>query len=610
MSDSLLAFYNRELAALRRLAGEFAMRNPKVAARLRVAADGTVDDPHVERLLEGTAFLAGRVQQRLEDSLPEITDALLELLSPHLLAPVPSMTTLRLAPKKEAMGPAVVPRGTPVETEPVRGEVLRYVTCHDVTVWPLRVEAVRLMGLPLAAPANPRAAGAASCLRVTLRSGVDDLSFAAMGLDRLRLHLRGSHHVAGGLYELLATSCMGVALADGTNDPSPTLLPPTKLQMVGYERQEAALPWPQRAFDGHRLLTEYFIHPEKFYYVELEGVEARSLLHQGNKLEVFFYLGRSAGALERMVTADNIGLHCTPAVNLFPHRCEPVALDGTQSDWLVIPDVRRPAALELYSVESVRESRPDGARRAVLPFQRLSRVGTPDAEEAPMQWLAKRGPAPAPLTGTETRLALRDPNFRPEAPADGVLTIEGLCLNRDLPELLPFGGGQPRLRIAEPSVPAELETECLTAPTPTVRPPLLEAGAWRLVSHLALNHLSVMGGEQAAVALREILRLHDRRDTVETRRAIAGLLEVQAVPGLARIPGHRPGVFARGLDVTLTFDPEAWQGGGLYGLAAVLERFLALQVSVNGFVRTRAVLRGTKAPVASWPPRSGTRVLL
>ncbi|PZW51011.1 type VI secretion system protein ImpG [Humitalea rosea] len=609
MSESLLPFYNRELAALRRLAGEFAEAYPKVAGRLRITPDGTVDDPHVDRLLEGVAFLGGRVQQRLEDELPEITDTLLELLSPHLLAPVPSMTTVRLAPRAEARGPALAPRHMPLETEPVRGEVLRYVTCHAVTVWPVLIESVRLMGLPLAAPANPRAPGAAGCLRITLKTQTPDLTFAEVGLDRLRLHLRGAPQVAAGLHELLSTACVGIALADGPGDPSPTLIGPQNLIPAGFERDEAALPWPRRAFDGHRLLTEYFAFPEKFLYLDLSGLEARSLLQNSNQLEVFIYLSRSAPELERSVATDSLALHCTPAVNIFTQRCEPIALDGTQSDWLVIPDARRPAALEVYGVQSVRESRPDGARRAVLPFHRLARDGAAEEEAAPAQWIATRRPAPAPLTGTETRLSLRDAGFDPQAPADGVLTIEALCINRDLPELLPFGGGQPRLRIADPNAPVAA-AGCVSAPTPTLRPPLRERGAWRLVSHLALNHLGVMGGEQAALALKEMLRLHDLRDAPETRSAIAGLVAVSAGPGLARIPGQRPGVFVRGLDVVLTFEPQAWNAGGLYLLGAVLERFLALQVSVNGFVRTKAMLRGRSTPAAVWAPRSGTRVLL
>ncbi|WP_426956433.1 type VI secretion system baseplate subunit TssF [Muricoccus radiodurans] len=610
MSESLLPFYNAELEALRKLAGDFAEAHPKVAGRLRVTRDGAADDPHVERLLEGVAFLAARVQHRLEDELPEFSDALIELLSPHLLAPVPSMTTLRFTGSPDATGPTQVPRGLAVETDPVAGgQGLRYVTCHALTLWPVRIEAARLMGLPFAAPANPRAPRAAACLRLTLRTSAPDLDFAKTGLDRLRFHLPGSGPTALALHELLSTATIGIALADGPADPNPTLLPPTALRPAGFLREEAALPWPRRAFDGHRLLTEYFAFPEKFLYLDLDGLEARTALQKSDRLEIFFYLNRAASALERAVGAETLALHCTPAVNLFPQRCEPISLDGTKSDWLVLPDARRPAALEVHSIRQLRETRSDGLRRIVQPFHRLAREPNgQEVAEAEVQWIARRLPAPSPLTGTETRLMLRDHRFDPMMPADGVLTVEALCLNRDLPDLLPFGNGEPRLRIVDPINVQSVEA--IRAPTSTLRFRLRGKGGWRLISHLALNHLGVMGGEDAALALREQLRLHDLRDAPETRTAIAALLSVDAKPGLARIPGQRPGIFTRGIDVTLTFDPQDWVSGGLYLLAAVLEHFLALQISVNGFVRTRAVLRGRTESVAQWPPRSGTRILL
>jgi type VI secretion system protein ImpG len=175
--------------------------------------------------------------------------------------------------------------------------------------------------------------------------------------------------------------------------------------------------------------------------------------------------------------------------------------------------------------------------------------------------------------------------------------------------LLPFGAGQPRLRVAQGGSPVST-VDCISPPTPTLRPKLNDRGAWRLISHLALNHLSVTGGEGGAAALREILRLHDLRDTAETRAALAALVAVDTRPGIARLPGGRAGAFARGLDVTLTFDQQAWQAAGLYPLAQVLERFLALQVSVNAFSRTLVALRGRPGIVARFAPRSGTRTLL
>jgi type VI secretion system protein ImpG len=608
VSESLLPYYNRELRAIRRLAGEFAEAYPKVAARLRVTPEA-VDDPYVERLLEGVAFLAARVQQRLDDELPEFSETLLEMLAPHLLAPVPSMTTLKIAPPPEAQGPTRVPRGLLVETEPVRGEPVRFSTCHEVTVWPLAVETLRLSGLPLAAPPNNRVQGAMACLRIGLRSTTPELSFAKMGLDRLRLHLRGVGAQAAQLHELLCTATIGIALADSPVDPKPTLLPPDCLKPAGFAPEEAALPWPNRSFAGYRLLTEWFAFPDKYLYLDLTGLEARTMLQESEKLDIFIYLDRAMPELERNLGPENVALGCTPAINLFPQRCEPIALDGTQSEWMVVPDIRRPAALEVYAVETVRESRPDGRRRAVLPFYRLGRTEQDEATTAEMNFVTFRRGATPPVTGTQTWIEVRDAQFEPAQPSEGVLTVEALCCNRDLPALLPFGAGQPRLRVAQGGAPVSA-VDCISPPTPTLRPRLNDRGAWRLISHLALNHLSVTGGESGAAALREILRLHDLRDTAETRAAIGALVAVDTRPGVARLPGGRAGAFARGLDVTLTFDPQAWQAAGLYPLAQVMERFLALQVSVNAFSRTLVALRGRPGLAARFAPRSGTRTLL
>ena len=151
---------------------------------------------------------------------------------------------------------------------------------------------------------------------------------------------------------------------------------------------------------------------------------------------------------------------------------------------------------------------------------------------------------------------------------------------------------------------------CLTAPTPSRCAPLREQRNWRLISHLSLGHLSVVGGPEAASTLREVLRLYDNRDNAESRAAIAGLLSVRSRDGTARVPGARPGSFCRGLDVTLEFDARAWESNGLHLLATVLERFLALHATVNSFVRTTAELRGRPGFAVRFPPRAGARLLL
>jgi type VI secretion system protein ImpG len=613
VSDALLAYFNRELEALRGLAGEFAERHPKIAGRLRLTKDA-VDDPHVARLLEGVAFLGARVQHRLDDEFPELTDGLLSVLYPHYLAPMPSVAITRFEADPALPGPAHLPAGLAVETEPVAGEPCLFRTTYPLTLWPVEIETVRLSGMPLPAPPNPAAARAASCLRIGLRCANPATTFTELGLDRLRFFLPGEQGSA--LLELLLAHTLSVALADDHTDARPVILPPDVLQAVGFAPEEALFPWPARSFSGFRLLSEYFAAREKFLFVDICRLDAKTLVSAGNRMDIFVYLDRAMPDLERSVQATSLALGCTPIVNLFEQRCEPVPLDHTSIEYRIEPDVRRPASVEIWSVERVRESLPGGEFRAWEPFHRLTRRHAGAATDGPVAGFygTSRRETTGGIRGTDVFLLPHDAAFDPEREGGGVLSIDALCCNRDLPSLLPFGGGRPTLRLVEGAA-AVTGLTCLTAPSPTLRLPQQENRFWRLVSHLSLGHLSVVGGETGADAMREVLRLYDCRDSAESRAAIRALLSVVSKPGAARIPGlHGPGArtggFCRGLDVTLTFDDQAWATGGLYVLASVLDRFLALHATVNSFVRTRVVLRGRPETVASWPARAGRQVLL
>lgn len=605
MSDALLRYFDEELNAVRALATkEFAAANPKIAARLRIS-ETTVDDPHVTRLLEGLAFLAARVHHRLDDDFPELTDALLSVLYPHYLTPTPSCAVAQLLVKPDVMAAARVPAGLPLDTEPVRGEPCRFRTAYPVTLWPVGIDAVRLSGLPLAAPANREAAGAAGVLRLSLKCLSPEATFTQLGVDRLRFFLRAPPNVALPLYELLCRHVVSVALAEGPADPSPVILPPEVIEPVGFAPEEALFPWPARSFSGFRLLSEYFAFPEKFLFLDIGRLDARTLLGAGNRMDIFIYLDRGSPDLERAVAVDTLALGCTPMVNLFPQRCEPLAVTHTATEYRVEPDDRRKGALEIWSVTRVRETRPDGTLRPWSPFYRLTE-GTRDADSSGGFYHLARRDSAAAVGGTDLFLAPFDPAFDVESQSTAVLSIDALCTNRSLPAELPVN---PRLRLVE-GVAAVERPVCLTAPTTPLPPPLREQGFWRLISHLSLGHLSVVGGEAGADALKEVLRLYDLHTAPGAPSVIDGLLAVSARPGVARVPGERAGSFCRGIDVTLEFDAGAWQASGLYLMAAVLDRFLALHATINSFVRTRAVLRGRDGVAASWPPRAGARVLL
>lgn len=610
MSDELLPHYQRELAFIRRLGDEFARANPKIAGRLRIAPDA-IEDPHVGRLIEAFALLNARIRKKLDDDFPELTQALLGVLYPHYLAPIPSMAIVQFVGRAELAAPFEIPAGAPLATAPVDGEPCRFRTAFPTTVLPVEIESAKITGRPLVAPPSPAGRSAVASLRLVLRCRAPEGKFAALAPGSVRLHLRGGWEQANALYELLLNDAVGVALAKGPDDANARHLPETSIVPVGFDPSEGMLPYPPASFSGYRLLTEYFAFPSKFLFVDLTGLTPRALDGIGERLEVYVYLRRSTADLESQVTAESFALGCTPIVNLFRQRAEPILLTHTQSEYRVVADAGRPMATEVYSVDKVTSlSRTGDDVEEFLPFFSV-RHAAPAGERRRFFTTTRRAaerPGGRPDPATEVYVSALDLDMSPLVSDDRVLSIEATCLNRDVPSKLPFGGDQPKLAL-EGGEPVE-RVRCLTKPTPTLRPALGHGTLWRLVSHLSLNHLSIAEGEGATDALREILRLYDFRDSAETRATIDGLASVTSKPAVARAPAARLGGVCRGVEIRLEFDPERYTGGGMFLFASVLERFLGLYCSVNSFSRTVAVVKGKEGELRRWKPRAGDSLLI
>jgi type VI secretion system protein ImpG len=604
--DDLLPYYNRELGYIRRLAGEFADAHPKIAGRLRLTRDA-VEDPHVARLIEAFAFLTARVRRKLDDDFPELTQALLNVLYPHYLAPIPSMAIAQMSCPPDLSESVQVPAGVGIETEPVGGETCRFRTTYPVSLWPIAVDAASLRGRPIVAPAVPQAARAVAVLRLTLRCLAEDMAFVKLGPDRLRFFLRGQPQQILPLYELLFNNAVAVALADSAADPNPIILRPECIQPVGFERGDGMLPYPARSFVGYRLLTEYFTFSEKFLFFDLVQLSTKTLLDAKNKLDIFIYLNRSSTDLERSVNGDMFALGCTPIVNLFRQRAEPIPLTRSVSEYRIVPDARRPGTTEVYAVDSVVATAPDGTETPFVPFYSVKHAAAARGQRT--FWHPVRQATGGHDPGTDVFLSIVDLDFNPAALSDLVLSVETTCLNRDLPSRLPYGGGHPHIQFVE-AIAGVAGMQCITAPTPTIRPPLGNRALWRLVSHLSLNHLSIAQDGESVEALREILKLYDFRDSSETRAAVDSILEVRSRRGTARAPHSDMGAFCRGVDVELLFDEQRFAANGLFLLAAVLERFIALYSSINSFTRLAVKLQGRPGVLRRWPPRAGDLQLL
>ncbi len=613
MRDDLLAYYERELTFLRQMGAEFAERYPKIASRLLLEPD-RCEDPHVERMIEAFAFLAARVHLKVDDEFPEITEALLSILYPHYIRPVPSMSVVEfhLDPEQGKLTTGLtIPRGSVLYSRPVEGVPCKFRTCYDTTLWPLSVSEVQ-WGTPDRLQPPLKAPDAVAVLRVELRC-LPDVTFAKLATRSLRFYLNGESNLVHTLYEVLCNNCTQILVREPAADAKkqPRVLPPDALRPVGFSEDEAILPYPRRSFIGYRLLQEYFSFPEKFFFLELDGLEQLSAGGFKERAEVIFLISSFERSdrhqtLELGVSAKTFRLGCSPIINLFPQTAEPILLDQTRSEYPIIPDVRRRYATEIFSVDEVLSSNPQS--HDVIYFEPFYSYRHASIREKNQTfWHATRRPSGRRNDeGTEVYLSLVDLSSRPVRPEVETITVRCICTNRDLPARLPFGseGGDFELE----GISSIKRIVALKRPTPAMRLPAGKSALWRLISHLSLNYLSLV--EEGKEALQEILQLYNFAGSVHLEKQITGITSVKSRRHFARVISEYGISFARGTRIEIDFDEDQFVGGGVYLFASVLEHFLGLYASMNSFSQLVATTRQRKEVLQEWPPRAGQAILM
>lgn len=624
MDPRLLEYYNSELLHVRETAAEFAREFPKIAGRLTLEGVECAD-PYVERLLEGFAFLAARVQLKIDSEFPTFTQHLMEMVFPGFLAPVPSMAMVRFEPDlaEGALAQGVdVPRGSVLRARasamPGTSTACEFRTAHAVKLWPVELVEAKYFAYP---PELPRELhidrGVQAAVRLRLRATAG-LRFNAIALDRLALHFSGNPGVAARLHEAMLASALGVLV-----QPAPPkarwfhFAEGSEVRRLGYSDDEALLPPPARSFRGYRLLREYFAFPSRFLFAEIGGLQKGLAKCKDTELDVLVLLGRADPTLENVVDAGNFSLYCTPAVNLFPKRADRIHLSQRMSEHHVVPDRTRPMDFEVYAVTEVSgfaSSRSEEQRFRPL-YASVDQASGPSEgfyalRRAPRMPSAKqrRAGTRTNYVGTEVFMSLVDPASAPYSADLAQISIATLCTNRDLPLVMPTGGQSDFTLDAAAPVRA---VRCLAIPSRPLEPVLDGSLAWRCISHLSLNYLSLtdLNEQDGAAALREMLRLYARDSESVVRRYLEGIRSVRVQPITRRMAARGPVTFGRGMEIRLSCDERAFEGTGAFLLGSVLEEFFARHASLNSFTETALEVVG-RGEVMRWPTRFGQRPVL
>jgi type VI secretion system protein ImpG len=620
MDRRFIEHYDIELGHLRRMADEFKRDYPKVAARLALGMDPP--DPYVERLLEGFAFLAARVQLKIEAEFPRFVQSLLETVYPHYLSPLPAMAIVRFEPdiNDAALAPGFeISRGTVLRSVLAPGETTQciFTTGQAVRLLPIQVVEARYFTRDISELALPDSLQARAALRLRLKAAAS-LPFKEINLDQLVLFLPGTDELPGLLYEQIFAHKLALVVQSASRPVQRFgLLPPGSVRRVGFGDDEGLLPPGPRLFSGYRLLQEYFAFPQRFLFVELSGMGPAARQCAADEIDLVVALRAADSGLEkRHVDKERFSLFCAPAINLFRKDGIKVDLHKQRSEYHIVPDKVRTIDYEVYQLERVTGvSAVPGERPDFQPFYFASDRGEQRAafyttHRVPRN-LTDRERRFGPVSdyfGTDFYVSLVDADAAPYRADLHELDVVALCTNRHLPKrLVSQDRTQLHLDVSGPVHGAW--TDVMTAPRPHQADGEM---AWKTLSHFALNYRSLLeegGGEQGAIALRELLKLYaDLTDGLVVAQ-IRGLRSAKARPILRRLQVPGPICFGRGLEITLQFDETPFAGMGVFLLGAVLEQFFARYVSVNSFTET-VIATDQRGEIMRWPSQMGKRQIL
>jgi type VI secretion system protein ImpG len=572
--------YLQELSNLRDLGAVFSKAHPEKAGML----SGHRSDPDVERLLEGTAFLTALLRQRLEDEFPEIIHELVKIIWPHYLRPIPSASIVAFTPKPTIKQTTTIPSGTQVASVPVEGTSCLFTTCFPVEMHPLSLLEASFV----------ESSGQPPAIKLLLELKGPTLS--DWQPKSLRFYLGGEKTTSTELYRLFGNDLKEIHITSPDNNRS-LILTPNYLKPVGFASDESLIPYPMHVLPGYRIIQEYFILPEKFLFLDLNGWERWEDRGDGNRFEIKFIFKKFPRSIPRVKT-ENFVLSATPVINVFPFDAHPIRLDHRKTEYRVSPSSNKSTHYQVFSVEKVVGFVQGSAReRMYVPFELFN----PDTRNHPVYHTHVQNSPDG--HGFDVYLSVaysKDSGL----PVTETLSIQLQCTNGILTEGIRTG----EICVPTSSSPEYVDFKNLRPPTSMVLPPLGTNLLWRFLSHLSLNYVSLANVQnlQAMLDLYNFEETRDRTSFLANKKRIAGIENITTRVADRLVAG----VVMRGREIQMDIRKDHFIGhGDLYLFGSILNFFLGSYASINTFTQliVKEVLQGD---IYKWETRIGDQPLI
>lgn len=606
--DSLLPYFEHELSLFNKQSKAFAKKYPKIANRLLIAHD-TVDDPHIERLIQAFSLISARTNKKLDDSYADFTESLLEVIYPDYLKPFPSVSIAQfnLGVQANALSePVTVPRRSEFKTQKINGTACKFHSTQAVTLMPLEVESVDFKtGREVYDQQEGYLNG---CITIKLKALNPSFDYQALLQHPLDLYIDQEASQGTSLWDLLCCDIKQTHI-QGREEQKITGSP---FESLGFAPDQQVLASHRVSNAASSLLKEYFYFPEKFNFLRLnlgKVCPELKLNVTGIKINCYFKFDKkNTIRLKNLQQLDtgSIKLFCTPVVNLFDIAAKPVQVTHRSLYYDLIPDTRALYKHEIFAVTKVIESKQlnDGLRqREYHPFYALNHY---EQQDEGRYYHIKRDKDLAEFKqGFEYQIMFVE-KHREDTQGSTSMSVSLRCTNRDLPSQIVFG--QTRGDLFAEGMSGFSSLSLLKQPSRTARFHYTGEERWRLISMISLNFLSLAA--QDAELMKEYLSLYDISQSASNKQLIEGIVSVTTSIKARRLQRSPQPGFIRGTIIDIAIEQNHFAGVSIRQFAYLLAYVFGYHASLNSFVEVVISDATTKQEVFRCQPRSGLSPLI
>lgn len=605
------------------MSGEFARQNPKIAKRLMLD-EFDCKDPYVERLLEGFAYMAARVQYKMDTEFSSFSQSLINTIYPQYYNPAPSCTIVQFQPdyrNPDLVKGITAKAGTLLRSHSCGADhqVCKFRTTSDVILYPVEISSLKY-NIGGVEGMQRTVSSAKASMELTLKTP-EKVKISQLNMDSLKFYIRAADgHIAMMLYEYIFANCSAVLFQSKNGRKEYAKINQAflkeHLKQVGFREEESLLPIDKRTFEGHRLLREYYMFPQKFMFFELTGIAEILNKCEESDINIIFLFDKSNNLLKN-IGKENLCLYCSPAVNLFKSSLSRVPVNRKDPEFYVPADRVYPLDYEIIQIESVDGYNADYTSKVdFLPFYsdsdfKSDRVGKKafyNYKRVPrvISETEKQHGTRTSYIGTELYISITDTANPPYKNDLEEIGVTAWCSNRDLPLLMNIDNNETDFK-PDVALPVT-KVKCVEVPTSPRMP--FDISQWRVLNNISVNFFSFLAdnNEVNIEILRDIQKMYAYSefdyDIIDN-----GIVSVLIKSVVRRIGSVGPILFSRGFNVDILFNEKTFSGTGFFLLGSVLDRFFGASAPVNSFTETQ-ISSKERGIIEKWPIRSGHQQIL